>query len=148
MSSSLHNGSCAPYRFPVREYEPGGLSQAHFYRNRYYMPWTGIFMSRDALEEDWHRSWQYVRNQPVMLADPYGLADPVTFVAIFFILGGTVLFSQGCGQGALPPAPPPPMGLIASTSAKWNQQTFKALLLHVTRAVMRYKMQSRLASGP
>ena len=50
----------SPYRFTARDYEPGGLSQAHYYRNRYYMPWTGIFMSRDAMWADLHQGWGYV----------------------------------------------------------------------------------------
>ncbi len=68
-----------PYRFTAREYEPDGLSQAHFYRNRYYMPWTGIFMSRDAFWADEHRGWGYVGNRPTMLVDPIGLAVQAFF---------------------------------------------------------------------
>ena len=62
-----------PYRFTAREREPGGLSHAHFYRNRYYMPGVGLFMSRDAKAYDRARGFQYVRNNPVHYIDPTGL---------------------------------------------------------------------------
>ena len=85
----------SPYRFTGRDAEPGGLSQAHYYRNRYYMPWTGIFMSRDAMWADVHRGWGYVGNNPVNLLDPYGLwwkqvfgTTLVTAGALFIKFGG------------------------------------------------------------
>ena len=61
-----------PYRFTAREREPGGLSHAHFYRNRYYMPGVGLFMSRDAKAYDRARGFQYVRNNPIHHTDPSG----------------------------------------------------------------------------
>ncbi len=75
-----------PYRFTAREYEPGGLSHAHFYRNRYYMPGVGLFMSRDAMWADVHRGWGYVGNRPTTLVDPFGqIAYP------YVVCGGTPL---------------------------------------------------------
>jgi len=70
---SATEGVVSSYRFTAREAEPGGLSQAHFYRNRYYMPQAGIFMSRDAMWADAHRGWGYVANRPTMFIDPHGL---------------------------------------------------------------------------
>ncbi len=75
MITEIEGVEC-PYRFTAREREPGGLSHAHFYRNRYYMPWTGIFMSRDAMWADVHRGWRYPANNTVNLLDPYGLYNP------------------------------------------------------------------------
>ena len=66
------DGVASPYRFTAREREPGGLSHAHFYRNRYYMPGVGLFMSRDAFWADEHRGWGYVANAPTMLRDSSG----------------------------------------------------------------------------
>jgi RHS repeat-associated protein len=64
-----------PYRFTGREHEAGSLGSMHYYRNRYYMAFIGIFASRDAMWADVHRGWGYVGNAPTMLIDPFGLCD-------------------------------------------------------------------------
>ena len=71
MITEIEGVEC-PCRFTAREREPGGLSQAHFYRNRYYMPGVGLFMSRDAMWADVHMGWGYVANSPTFYVDPYG----------------------------------------------------------------------------
>jgi RHS repeat-associated protein len=62
-----------PYRFTGREHEAGSLGNMHYYRNRYYMAYLGIFASRDAMWADIHQGWGYVGNSPTMLVDPLGL---------------------------------------------------------------------------
>jgi RHS repeat-associated protein len=64
-----------PYRFTGREHEAGSLGNMHYYRNRYYMAYLGIFASRDAMWADVHRGWGYGGNNPVAFADPFGLAS-------------------------------------------------------------------------
>ena len=65
-------GVTNPYRFTGREYESGSVLDTYYYRNRYYLSALGIFASRDPFEYDLSRGWQYVRNNPVNLTDPWG----------------------------------------------------------------------------
>ena len=90
----------SPYRFTARDYEPGGLSQAHYYRNRYYMPGTGIFMSRDALEYDTHQGWGYVDNNPMNGTDP----DGQCIVCVIVLIAAAAIF-EGCSAPSTPPIP-------------------------------------------
>jgi RHS repeat-associated protein len=66
-------GVTNPYRFTGREYEAGSVLDMHYYRNRYYLPGLGIFMSRDAAWADEARGWGYVRNSPTASVDAFGL---------------------------------------------------------------------------
>jgi RHS repeat-associated protein len=58
--------------FTGREYDPE--TQIYFYRARYYSPQLGRFISRDSFEfEDGPNLFEYVRSNPVIAFDPYGL---------------------------------------------------------------------------
>ncbi len=65
----------SPYRYTGREFELGSYDSTHYYRNRYYLPYLGIFASRDAAFADIHRGWGYVGNNPLMFVDPWGLDE-------------------------------------------------------------------------
>ncbi|WP_339910566.1 RHS repeat-associated core domain-containing protein [Symmachiella dynata] len=47
-----------------------------FYRNRYYHPVLGIFLSRDPIEEGWN-FYSYVGNKPSQYVDPFGTTKQV-----------------------------------------------------------------------
>ena len=52
-----------------RDYE----SDLYYYRNRYYNPSTGRFLTTDPVEHDFENTYRYVDNDPVNFVDPSGL---------------------------------------------------------------------------
>ena len=67
-SGSLTN----PFQYTAREFDPEtGL---YFLRTRYYDPSTGRFLSEDPLEFLTGEPYSYVSNNPLIFADPFGLA--------------------------------------------------------------------------
>ena len=53
-------------------------SDLYYYRNRYYDPTTGRFLTADPVEDDLENTYRYVNNDPVNNIDPSGLmADSV-----------------------------------------------------------------------
>jgi RHS repeat-associated protein len=68
----------SPYGFTGREADNGDLAVPgpglYYYRARYYDPAIGRFLSEDPLRFDVGINfYRYVKNNPVTLADPYGL---------------------------------------------------------------------------
>ena len=63
-----------PWLFTGRQFDQE--SGLYFYRNRYYEPRAGRFITRDpAGFIDGANLYTYVKNNPVNLVDPYGLAS-------------------------------------------------------------------------
>ncbi|MFC1788582.1 RHS repeat-associated core domain-containing protein [Thermodesulfobacteriota bacterium] len=61
-----------PYLFTGREYEPD--IEKYYFRNRYYDPVTGRFLSPDPVRFiDGTNLYSYVQSNPVKFIDPYGL---------------------------------------------------------------------------
>ena len=54
-----------------RDYE----SDLNYYRNRYYDPTTGRFLTADPIRDDFENSYRYVNNDPVNNTDPSGLEE-------------------------------------------------------------------------
>ena len=61
------------FGFTARERD--NESTLNYYRNRYYDPTTGRFLTADPIEDDFENSYRYVNNNPVNRTDPSGLAD-------------------------------------------------------------------------
>jgi RHS repeat-associated protein len=66
------NGEANPFQFTGREQDASGLMH---YRNRYYIPAWGRFLSEDPLGlEGGTNPYAYAENNPQSLRDPFGLA--------------------------------------------------------------------------
>ena len=52
-------------------------SDLNYYRNRYYDPSTGRFLTADPIRDDFENSYRYVNNNPVSNTDPSGLEKRV-----------------------------------------------------------------------
>ena len=50
-------------------------SDLYYYRNRYYNPSTGRFLTADPIRDDFENSYRYVNNNPVSNVDPSGLSE-------------------------------------------------------------------------
>ena len=50
-------------------------SDLYYYRNRYYDPTTGRFLTADPIRDDFENTYRYVNNDPVNRIDPSGLRD-------------------------------------------------------------------------
>ena len=59
------------FGFTARERD--NESDLNYYRNRYYDPTTGRFLTADPIEDDFENSYRYVNNDPVNNVDPSGL---------------------------------------------------------------------------
>jgi len=66
-----------PYLFTGRRFDPETAN--YYYRARYYKPTIGRFLQPDPISyDDGLNLYAYVRNNPVMNVDPYGLeAQPI-----------------------------------------------------------------------
>jgi RHS repeat-associated protein len=110
------NGSVAnPFQFTGRENDGTGLM---YYRARYYMPAWGRFASEDPIGlGDGLNQYAYANNNPVFLADPFGLWATGSYFGdvgqvlagygdnlnpLNWYLGARALFeiAQNCGLGA------------------------------------------------
>ena len=59
------------FGFTARERD--NESSLNYYRNRYYNPTTGRFLTADPIRDDFENSYRYVNNDPVNNVDPSGL---------------------------------------------------------------------------
>ena len=50
-------------------------SDLYYYRNRYYDPTTGRFLTADPIRDDFENSYRYAGNDPVNNVDPSGLME-------------------------------------------------------------------------
>ena len=50
-------------------------SDLYYYRNRYYDPTTGRFITADPVRDDFENTYRYVNNDPVNRTDPSGLDE-------------------------------------------------------------------------
>ena len=97
-SGSLTN----PFQYTAREIDPE--TNLYFYRARYYDPNTGRFLSEDPIGFkggiDFYR---YVSNNPINVADPFGLSpcwSKLTITSVVSCSAEFVSASFGCGKVA------------------------------------------------
>lgn len=85
-----------PYTYTGREYD--SETSLYFYRARYYDAETGRFLSADPIRfRGGVNFYSYVRNNPVILIDPYGFDYSPNPIKTYYLYNGAtaIIYSPG-----------------------------------------------------